>query len=238
MANTKNLSTKNLKLRVLVSGSPKSGKTTFAATFPHPHIEDFDGGVLSIRGKDVEYVSYDAEDMTKPWAFRKSMQTIQRLISEPKGIETLVLDSFTTWFESMLRAVQVTTGTAGSPPEIKDWNIATMKVKKLLDTLKFSGLNVVAVFHELTEKDEITNQIVSRPYVFGKRIPPILSGWFDECYATKVQRDSDGFRYVLQTVQDRRREWIGSRLGCLDEFEVPDFKVIMEKVRKGEKDVK
>ena len=63
MANTKNITVENVELKVLVYGDSGTGKTTFLSTFPNLYVFDFDVGVLSIRGKDVEYDVYYDEDL-------------------------------------------------------------------------------------------------------------------------------------------------------------------------------
>ena len=66
------MNTKDIKLthiKVLVWGEAKAGKSTFAATFPRPFFFDFDSGMLSLMGKDIEYETYaSAEGYRK---FRK-----------------------------------------------------------------------------------------------------------------------------------------------------------------------
>ena len=54
MPNTKDLTFDALKLKVLVYGESGTGKTLFAGTFPKPLFFDFDGGMLTLRGKDID----------------------------------------------------------------------------------------------------------------------------------------------------------------------------------------
>ena len=54
MLNAKDISIENLKLKILVYGKSGTGKTSFACCFPKPYIADFDNGMLSQRGRDVD----------------------------------------------------------------------------------------------------------------------------------------------------------------------------------------
>ena len=64
MANCKDMSESTLK--VLLYGPSGTGKTTLASTFPEPHVVDFDKGMMSVRGKDIQYITIGNRETLDP----------------------------------------------------------------------------------------------------------------------------------------------------------------------------
>ena len=59
--NAKDMDSSSIKLSATVYGKAGTGKTTLGATFPKPFFLDLNKGLLSIRGRNVDYVElYDS----------------------------------------------------------------------------------------------------------------------------------------------------------------------------------
>jgi hypothetical protein len=223
MPNTKTLSTDNMKLKVLVYGGSGTGKTTFASTFPKPFFFDFDGGMLSVRGKDVEYESYVDKSMLCPDAYNRFSSQLDNMSSALAGghlpFQTVVLDSITTLQEAMLRDIQKTNKTLGKQTTLQEWGILVGKMEDILYRITSLNVHMVAIAHEQIIQDELTSEIVVLPLIVGKKLPDRIALWFDEVYHARVDRGIGGRpSYQVMTVADRKYK-AKSRLNCFDVVE-------------------
>ena len=109
MARTKDITPDTLK--ILLIGDAGTGKTRLAATFPEPHFVDLDGGMLSVRDSDVQYITVaerettdpdflaiypkNAEKKAKQSMFLKAQDLIEHWANNLTADQTLVIDSLT-----------------------------------------------------------------------------------------------------------------------------------------------
>ena len=221
MANSKDIQVTNLKLKVLVYGKSGTGKTTFACGFPKPFVFDFDGGMLSQRGKDIEYDTFTS------WSsFQAKLQQLQGHCP----YETIVLDSVTTMQEYMMK--DILTVNKRTEPTLHEWGRLVDGLQALFMQLTKMANHLVVVAHEQVLQDEVTSEILVLPLIVGKKLPGQIPLWFDEVYRSQTATDSKTGKAVYQILTTAGLRYVAkSRLGVLDPIEVPSYQVIMGKVR-------
>ena len=235
MANAKELTPEGAKLNILIYGKSGTGKTSFACCFPKPFVFDFDKGMLSQRGRDVEYETY--KGATAYQDFEVSFKEMER---ECK-YETIVLDSVTTMQEYLLDKILLVN--KRPMPTLNEWNTLIAELKDLFMRLTKMGKHLVVVAHEQVLQDDITGEMLVRPLIVGKKLPEMLPLWFDEVYRAQVSRTKDSVpSYDILTASDIKYT-AKTRLGCLEPVEswskdgkmVNAYEMIVGKMRGGGK---
>jgi len=236
--NTKDITLKDYKLNVMVYGASGAGKTVFGGTWPKPYFADFDGGMLSLRGIDVEYDTY--QDLFRNGVCYSSGWTrfINKLTELWEGgkfgdRETIVIDSVTLLTSSAIWDIAKTNN--HSIPTFKDYGSAVEPIKQVLARLKALPVNVLLIAHEELIKIEDTGELKIVPFFMGTVLKPYAMDLFDEVYRMDVFKDKDGKSVHHLLTRKTSRYDAKSRLGCLEEKEVPDYNVLLEKVRQEEK---
>lgn len=238
MSNTKTLNTDNMKLKVLVYGGSGTGKTTFAASFPKPFFFDFDGGLLSVRGEDIEYETYKDKSTNRPEAYEKFSQKLEELHAALVGnhlpFQTVVLDSITTMQESMLRSIQYTNRTLGKQTTLQEWGMLVGRMEDVLYRISSLNVHMVTIAHEQIVQDELTSEVMILPLIVGKKLPDRIALWYDEVYHSRVDRGQGGRPvYQMMTVADRKYK-AKSRLHCFDVIEMGfSYDKMMEKLARA-----
>ena len=218
--NAKDISVDGLKLKVLVYGKSGTGKTTFACSFPKPYIFDFDNGMLSQRGKDVEYDTF-----TNWQAFEYKLQELEKKC----GYETLVVDSVTTMQEYMMQNILLLN--KRMTPTLHEWGRLVDGLQSLFMRLTKMAHHIIFTAHEQLIQDEVTSEVMILPLIVGKKLPGQIPLWFDEVYRAQVMRGSDSKpQYKLLTTADIKYS-AKSRLACLEPLEVQSYEAIMRKVK-------
>lgn len=233
--NTKEMLTENLRLNVLLYGKSGTGKTTFACSFPKPFLFDFDKGMLSQRGRDVEYETYAGVS-----AYQDFEVKLKELEKECP-YETIILDSITTMQEYLMSKILMMN--RRSQPTLHEWMAMVTELKDIFMRLTKHSKHLVVIAHERLMQDEITGEIMYVPVVVGKQLPSLLPMWFDEMYRCTVSRDKEGTpEYGILTASDVKYT-ARSRLGCLETVEkvsekgklISGYELIMGKVERGGK---
>ena len=233
MSNTKDITTDNLKIKVLVYGDSGTGKTTFISTFPKPYIFDFDNGLLSIRGKDVDYDVYYDEDVRHPSAYSSFEKKIDEFFKECE-YETIGIDSLTTLQRALMNEVQyVNQKHIGKNMTREEWGIVIGRLERLFYKLVHAPCNLVVTAHEIVTEDPITGEITNRPLVYGQKLPGMIPLWFGEVYRAQIEYDKERKRVYRVLTAATRRYTAKSRIRCFSELEVPDYEVLMRKIEEG-----
>ena len=233
MANAKDLTLDSLKLNILPYGKSGTGKTTFACSFPKPYVFDFDNGMLSQRGLDVDYDVYHG-----PAAYQKFESKLRELEGNCP-YETLVLDSITTMQEYKMDMI-MQANTKKTPTQY-EWMVLITDLRDLFTRITKMDKHVIVVAHEMLVQDDMTGEIMFKPVIYGKKLPEQLPLWFDEVYRMFGSRDKEGKpEYTFSTVSDTRY-MAKSRLKCLNPIMnwskngevLSGYDVIMEKIKEG-----
>ena len=206
--NTKDITVDNIKLNVLIYGKSGTGKTTFACCFPKAYVFDFDKGMLGQRGRDVEFDTYGGTTAYQEFEMRFAE------LERECPYDTIVLDSITTMQEYMMD--KILQANRRQMPTMNEWNVAIATLKDLFKRMTKMARHLVVIAHEQVLQQELTGEVIVRPFVFGKKLPPQLPLWFDEVYRAQVSRTKEAVpSYDILTTSDITYT-AKSRLGCLE----------------------
>lgn len=235
--NTKNINTDNMKLKVLVYGGSGTGKSTFSCSFPKPYVFDFDNGLLSVRGRDIEYDTYIDKSNLRPDAYEKFNAKLEELHAYAPGqmpYQTVILDSITTMQEAVLRSIQSVNRTIGKQTTLQEWGMLVGKMEDILYRINSLNVNIVAIAHEQIIQDELSSEIMVLPLIVGKKLPDRIGLFFDEVYNSRVDRGQGGRPvYQMMTVADRKYK-AKSRLNCFDVIENGfSYQVMIDKLTRA-----
>jgi len=197
--NTNTLTLEDHYLKVLAYGVSGTGKTTFASTFPKPFFIDFDQGMLSLRGKDVSYVS--CTDIVRNGVLvshgcDEADKAFDEVLESP-DFNTIIVDSITTYQASMLEKVLKTNNK--TIPGILEYGLRIKALQNLFMKLRAVPKHVVIIAHEQVVKDELLGGVLIQPLVSGDKLPQQLPLYFDEVYRFVVRQTTKKLEYVMFT---------------------------------------
>lgn len=241
--NTKNIDITNYKLKVLVCGPSGCGKTRFLGTFPNLYVLDFDKGMLTLRGKDVEYdIFEDFADVGKK----------VNELAEDDRFDTIGFDSLSTLSDILMERIQEANASrpdssravagkslkerklVGDPPTTKEYGFYFNNMKDLLLDVLAIDKNIVFTSHEDPLTDGKTNELLGIYPLMLTKLRLRIANYFDESYRMYVEREKNKPVYCLTTVQDRLHKYVGSRLNGLPQIiEDPSYDKIIELIKKG-----
>ena len=180
--NAKDLTSSDVKLSAAVYGKSGTGKTTFGASFPKPFFLDIDGGLLSVRGQDVNYVDLTpGRGVTWP-------NILDAIAEGKKGdYESIIVDSLTGLADLCMESVLQLNRRSGQKPNFDDWAAYANKVKDFIVRLLASGKNTLLICHEAPDKDELTGHVWMLPAIQGQ-MKSRISNYFDEFYHAEVEQ--------------------------------------------------
>lgn len=237
MANTKTLEATTMK--ILMYGPSGCGKTTLAASFPEPHFVDLDNGMLSVAGKDINYITINSRETVDPdflalfpkkgdhTPFLKAQMYIEHLANTLGEGQTLVIDSFSFLNDYVLEHVLKLAGQ--KLPRIQDWGAAQKMLEKTLEALNNVECNLIVIAHEQFVKDEESGFISWLPLTIGK-LATKLPIYFDEvwrCYSEPGRgTNKDTQIYGIET-KPTRKTTAKSRLHLPFQFVDPTYESIL-----------
>jgi hypothetical protein len=232
MPNTKDLTIDLGKASFLLIGDNGSGKTYFFREMPKPWVADFDGGVASLRGCDIEYDMFkDAPPGRKPLSsqpgiykfgdayprFLDRLNEIGKQMDEGNcPYQSLGMDSITTLTQICMNAVLARDSKAGKNPEIQHWGVYMRDMQTLLDQFTSWPLLKVCTAHVERGKNPITEATELLVLANGK-LQALVPIYFDEVYFCEVESERvDGKqvnKYMLVTKKDALYKSARSRWG-------------------------
>lgn len=213
--NTKDVT--NQYVKILVHGPAGSGKTRLCGTTNgKPIILSAEGGLLSLRGQDLDVIEIkDMDALREAYAF----------LVDDKKYDWVCLDSVSEIAEVVLSAEK---GKTNDPRK------AYGEMQEIMMTLmrSFRDLpkNIYFSAKQDRIKDEVTGGILFGPSAPGQKIGPAMPYLFDEVFALHSWKDQEGkMQRALQTVKDANYE-AKDRSGCLDMAEPADLGAIYKKI--------
>jgi len=225
--NTKDL--KISKIKILVWGKPKSGKTFFFRTFPKPaKAYMFDpNGMLSLRGEDIEYEEYNG-----PSGYRQFRIDLEKDM-RAGTYKSIMIDSLSTLQQCMMKSVQEENIKRTENYQIQEYMIYFSRLRSLLIDLINYPVHLLFTAHQQALENKLTGDVSILPSIYGKEMPDEFPMFFDEVYHTEIKphRNTQS-EYFLRT-QPTDLIVSGGRIdkdNVLNNLEVPDFRVIMNKV--------
>jgi len=222
MPNAKDVTINTEWLKVMSVGESGSGKSVFSSSFPTPgFVFDFGNEIISYRGKDFDYESYDVS--AAGWAkFEKDFITVKKAVEEGK-YKTVIVDNLSAMTDvCMEKAMQL--DPKRSPTGGPLWNVHYQMVKNLMEgrlrQLLNLECNLVLIAHLDTIKDEEGAVIGVEPSLTGK-LSVDVPAYFHEVYYHTHKREGGETKWYLQTVPIGRNHG-RSRLSGKDRL-LPDL---------------
>lgn len=178
--NVKDTKISDIKLFCAVYGDAGTGKTTLGSTFPKPFYIDCDQGLLSIRGKDVKYVTIKGADRTWP----SVRQAVQMAAADPE-VESIIVDSMTGVCEICMDHTMMINKNISGKATFDDWAIFANNLRDLVTLVRGANKHALFILHEVTDKDELTGRVWCRPLLQGQ-MKAKFAAYFDEFYHAEV----------------------------------------------------
>jgi len=230
----------NLAFKALVIGDAGTGKTTFLSTWPDVWIADFDGGLLSIRGKDFSYDTYSdteikagsVEMIAMPSAFERFISDFKKRLEDAET-RTIGVDGLTGLGNSLMAEVQTMNHSYGKPASWPEYAVFGQRMVRFLNLVKHAKKHIILTAHPDLVKNDVTGALFVGPSVIGKASVPPLKQVFDEIYIAKVKKLEGKLAYVLQTVGDEyccAKSRLASTMHLLAEEEAPDYASLVAKL--------
>lgn len=241
-------------LKIAIVGEPKAGKSWFAMTAPGPIWEaDFDQRSEAIKEfirksgrKDIAAKTYFDVNPAQPTAisaFETDISMFEYLKQQGKEYpKTYILDSMTylrvaceheliKQHPSMSRVVKMGNTTVKIPSHYDIINGNRAYMEYLIGRLSQLG-HVIAIFHEMDEKDAQSSTKEQKAYTGRKTVQPqylsSLLSLFNDVF--RITIDYSGNRIV--TVQPTT-DFMASTSMRLDPVEKPDIMEMLSKHKKA-----
>jgi hypothetical protein len=199
--NAKDISVNTEFLKVMSVGDSGTGKSLFASSFPTPgFVFDFGNEIISYRGKDFDYESYDVSAVG--WSkFEKDFVNVKKLVEEGK-YKTVVVDNLSAMTDlCMEKALQLDPKRSATGGPL--WNVHFQLVKNLMEGRLRQMLNLkcnlVFIAHLDTIHDEQGAVIGVEPSLTGK-LSADVPAYFDEVYYHTTRKEGGKTLWVVQTV--------------------------------------
>lgn len=200
----------------IIFGSPKSGKSTLAASADKPILIDLDHGAHRIAGKDrtgLDIVECDKwEDFVAVAA-----------APELKQYKTIIVDTFGAAVDMIIR------DKFSNVMNPAKWGAVKSEIMSVCNQLKMTGRSVLFLAHESEEKND--DKIIKRPQCQGKAKDELMKMLDFIGHTTKAGND-----YVLEFGGDDSI-YVGNTFGFNNRYVLPDvrteqntfFKDVIEK---------
>lgn len=200
----------------IIFGSPKSGKSTLAASASNPILIDLDKGAHRIAGKDrtgLDIVECDKWDDFVAVAASPELKQYKTIIVDTFGaaVDMIIRDKFSNVM---------------NPAK---WGAVKSEIMSVCNQLKMTGRSVLFLAHENEEKND--DKIIKRPQCQGKAKDELMKILDFIGHTTKAGTD-----YVLEFGGDDSI-YVGNTFGFANRYVLPDvrtepntfFKDVIEK---------
>lgn len=200
----------------IIFGSPKSGKSTLAASADKPILIDLDHGAHRIAGKDR--TGLDVVECEK-WEDFVAVCAAPEL----KQYKTIIVDTFGAAVDMIIR------DKFSNVMNPAKWGAVKSEIMSVCNQLKMTGRSVLFLAHESEEKSD--DKIIKRPQCQGKAKDELMKMLDFIGHTTKAGTD-----YVLEFGGDDSI-YVGNTFNFANRYVLPDvrtepntfFKDVIEK---------
>lgn len=188
----------------LIFGSPKSGKTSLAASFTKPILIDLDHGAHRVAGKDRAGLDVAAVDN---WADFEALCADDAL----KDYKTIIVDTFGAAVDMVIR------DKFGGIMNPAKWGTVKGDIMRIANQLKMTGRSVLWLAHESEDKSD--DKIIKRPQCQGKAKDELMKMLDFIGHTTKQGND-----FVLEFGGDDSI-YVGNTFGFKNRYVLPDIRI-------------
>lgn len=188
----------------LIFGSPKSGKTSLAASFSKPILIDLDHGAHRVASKNRAGLDVAA---VENWADFEALCADDAL----KDYKTIIVDTFGAAVDMIIRDKF---GGIMSPGK---WGAVKSDILRIANQLKMTGRSVLWLAHESEDKSD--DKIIKRPQCQGKAKDELMKMLDFIGHTTKQGND-----FVLEFGGDDSI-YVGNTFGFKNRYVLPDIRV-------------
>ena len=185
-------SMKDPKVDALVYGRAGTGKTLLGGTFPKPIIVDTNNGLLSLRKKDVSFISCHRKEGAIWW---NEVREATKLALESKDHESIIIDAFPLVCEAML--LSICSQNRKQKPTFDEWVALWNGTQEYIAMVRASKKNSLFICGETFERDEISGKVWCLPSLQGQARTKV-DHLFDEIYhAEAIMTSGKPAKYSL-----------------------------------------
>lgn len=188
----------------LIFGSPKSGKTSLAASFSKPILIDLDHGAHRVASKNRAGLDVAA---VENWADFEALCADDAL----KDYKTIIVDTFGAAVDMIIR------DKFGGIMNPAKWGTVKSDILRVANQLKMTGRSVLWLAHESEEKSD--DKIIKRPQCQGKAKDELMKMLDFIGHTTKQGND-----FVLEFGGDDSI-YVGNTFGFKNRYVLPDIRV-------------
>lgn len=209
------------RLKVFVYGPFRTKKTLFSGSFPKPYFFDFDDGMVTLMGKDIEYDTFINSSPLKPTAIRAAQKQLEKL-KKDCPYETIVIDSLTAFGDFALDEVLLAKGRPGGVPQQDDWLPQMTIIRNFIYEVLALKKNTVVICHEQATKNEISGGLTVTPLITGK-LASKLPTLFDLVFHAENVRQKGNTYEIKFKVQGTEIYASGSRVLVKESYITPTY---------------
>lgn len=188
----------------LIFGSPKSGKTSLAASFSKPILIDLDHGAHRVASKNRAGLDVAA---VENWTDFEALCADDAL----KDYKTIIVDTFGAAVDMIIR------DKFGGIMNPAKWGTVKSDIMRVASQLKMTGRSVLWLAHESEDKSD--DKIIKRPQCQGKAKDELMKMLDFIGHTTKQGND-----FVLEFGGDDSI-YVGNTFGFKNRYVLPDIRV-------------
>jgi hypothetical protein len=184
------------QLRILLIGDGGTHKTYFCSTIPGVYIFDFDDGMATARGRDVEYDLFSEAPKGMKTRFKqyawghawpaihKKMDELGDALEKGQGPKALAFDSLTTLSQLIVNHALLVEGKGLDLPHQGTWGVHHNVLKTVFGQLMSWPVHFIMTAHIHRDENDLTKVVEKLPLVAGKAAG-FVGVYFDEVYYTE-----------------------------------------------------
>jgi hypothetical protein len=227
------------KIKALLLGDSKSGKTTSSISLPGKKLlVDFEGRSETIAGDtETDVIRISEPDPDKPMAWNEAVDLRNEIWARIKdnsfNYDSIIWDGFSGMtricmgFCLSLRTAdgKISARGFGGGPAEHHYNPYMQEMSKFIFNAISMPVHVVFTSHFYVYEDKHTNKLEWWPKLFGN-IRTEVGSWFNECFhctnQTENRKEGNELKkvqkYYWQTASDTKLGFLGSSLNQLGKY--------------------